>query len=139
MNLKSALKRTKPLMALVTGSLLLMQAFAAPVNPANHSKTFNDEEKKPAKKTRNKSFSSLNNPSVKIYPDALKREMHVVAKDNNGKEVDFFVFDLQGTLLHNYKMQAKDHKKINGLARGTYVYRVFCGDEETAAGKFEIR
>ena len=29
MNLKSTLKRTKPVMALVTGSLLLIQAFAA--------------------------------------------------------------------------------------------------------------
>ena len=139
MNLKSTLKRTKPVMALLTGSLLLIQAFAAPVRPSLHAYTTNDEEKKPAKKNKNKAFSSLNNPSVKIYPDALKRDMHVVAKDNDGKEIDFFVFDVQGSLLHNYKMQAKDHKRISGLERGTYVYRVFCGDEETAAGKFEIR
>ena len=65
--------------------------------------------------------------------------MHVVAKDNDGKVIDFFVFDLQGTLMQNYKMNAKDHYRITGLARGTYVYRVFKGDEETAAGKFEIR
>jgi hypothetical protein len=48
-------------------------------------------------------------------------------------------FDLQGTLLQNYKMNAKDHYRISGLAKGTYVYRVFNGDEETAAGKFDIR
>jgi hypothetical protein len=36
-------------------------------------------------------------------------------------------------------MKDKDHYKISGLARGTYVYRVFSGDEETAAGDFQIR
>ena len=32
-----------------------------------------------------------------------------------------------------------DHKKITGLERGKYIYHVFCGDEETATGKFDIR
>ncbi|HQV60411.1 MAG TPA: T9SS type A sorting domain-containing protein [Chitinophagaceae bacterium] len=90
-------------------------------------------------KARVKAFSSRNNSSVKIYPDIIKREMHVVAKENEGKNVDFFVFDLQGTLMQNYKLKAKDHFRITGLTKGTYVYRVFCGDEETASGKFEIR
>ena len=102
--------------------------------------THNPGEDEPAKKkAKTKSFSSLNNNSVKIYPDALKREMHVVAKSNEGKVIDFFVFDLQGTLVQNYKMKAREHNLISGLLRGTYVYRVFNGDEETAAGKFEIR
>jgi hypothetical protein len=102
--------------------------------------THNPGEEEPAKKKgKAKAFSSLNNNSVKIYPDALKRDMHVVAKSNEGKVIDFFVFDLQGTLIHNYKMKAKDHNVMTGLARGMYVYRVFSGDEETAAGKFEIR
>lgn len=102
--------------------------------------TRNPGEEKPAKKKgKAKAFSSLNNNSVKIYPDALKRNMHVVAKNNDGKVIDFFVFDLQGVLVQNYKMKARDHNIITGLARGIYVYRVFNGDEETAAGKFEIR
>ena len=83
--------------------------------------------------------SSKNNESVRIYPDAIKRLMHVVAKENNGKEIDFFVFDLSGTIVQNFKMKEKDHIKITGLARGKYIYRVFAGDEETASGNFEIR
>ena len=94
---------------------------------------------KPAKKAKAKNFTSLNNSAVKIYPDILKRDMHVVAKDNDGREIDFFVFDVQGTLVHHYKMKVKDHYRIAGLARGTYVYRVFKGDDETATGNFEIR
>ena len=103
--------------------------------------THNPGEEKPAKKKvkKEKGFASLNNNSVKIYPDALKRDMHVVAKNNDGNVIDFFVFDMLGTLVQNYKMKARDHNIITGLARGTYVYRVFNGDEETATGKFEIR
>lgn len=84
-------------------------------------------------------MTSRNNTSVKIFPDALKRIMHVVAKENEGKEVDFFVFDMQGTLMLNYKMKSGDHQKITGLSRGTYEYRVFTGDEQTASGKFLIK
>ena len=99
-------------------------------------------EEDPNKKTKApaaKTMSSRNNSTVKIYPDIVKRDMHVIAKDNAGKEIDFFVFDMQGTLMQNFKMKQKDHQKITGLARGTYIYRVFSGDEETATGQFEIR
>jgi hypothetical protein len=65
--------------------------------------------------------------------------MHVVAKDNAGREIDFFVFDLQGVIIQHFKMKEKDHIKIAGLARGKYIYRVFSGDEETASGHFEIK
>jgi len=98
-----------------------------------------EEDPVKRKKEKSRTHSSLNNSSVKIYPDAIRRSMHVVAKANEGKPIEFFVFDLQGTLVQNHKMNAKDHIRIEGLARGTYVYRVFCGDEETASGNFEIR
>ena len=145
MKLKSTLQKTKTIMALgICGTLLMGQSAVASGKWSGHNPITTGEEE-PAKKSKSKTkvkantFTSLNNQSVKIYPDILNRYMHVIAKDNNGKEIDFFVFDIEGTLVQNYKMKAKDHNKISGLARGTYVYRVFCGDEETAAGKFEIR
>jgi len=130
-------------LSLLAGLMLAQPAFAIGKPFKKYSITNNNEpvEEKAIKKekARSKAFSSRNNSSVKIYPDIIKREMHVVAKENEGKNVDFFVFDLQGTLMQNYKLKAKDHFRISGLTKGTYVYRVFCGDEETASGKFEIR
>lgn len=134
MKLKSSAKHLGKMLAtsICAGAIFLQPVIAA--NPGE------EEPAKKKEKSKAKTFALLNNSSVKIYPDALKREMHVVAKDNNdGKQIDFFVFDVQGTLVQNYKMKAKDHYKISGLARGTYLYRVFNGDEETASGKFEIR
>ena len=146
MKLNFTYKKLKTILTLglSTGVFFTQPLFAIgkPVKPVVRITSNPGDEEKPAKKKAKagtRAFASLNNDYVRIYPDALKRDMHVVAKNNDGKVIEFFVFDLQGTLIQNYKMKAKDHYRISGLARGLYVYRVFNGDEETAAGKFEIK
>ncbi len=143
MKLKSTRRKLKTILTLglSTGVFFTqpLLAIEKPVKTETGITRISGEEDPVKKKAKSKAFSSLNNSVVKIYPDALKREMHVVAKNNGGNIIDFFVFDLEGTLVQNYKMNAKDHYRISGLERGTYVYRVFNGDEETAAGQFEIR
>ena len=129
-------------MVILTGLLIAEPAFASgkayrkPITVSN-----SPEEEIPAKKEKGKSrnFTSLNNSAVKIHPAAVKREMHVVAKENDRVEVDFFVFDLQGTIIQHYKMKPKSHYKLSGLRKGKYSFSVFQGDAETASGKFEIR
>ena len=124
-------KLTFSLTCVCIGLLGLHAASSAERKPA---KAVN-EEKKAVKKIP----SPRNNNAVKIYPDIIKKAMHVVAKENDGKQIDFFVFDPEGTLMKHYRMNDGERKMIDGLERGKYVYNVFCGDEETAAGKFEIR
>ena len=115
-------------------SVMAMQPYASNKSLRTEIK----EEKKPSTKTVS-NYSSRNNHAVKIYPDVIQKAMHVVAKENEGKQIDFFVFDLEGTLMKHYKMEEGDREKITGLIRGKYIYQVFCGDEETATGKFDIR
>jgi len=74
---------------------------------------------------------------VKIYPDLLKKVMHVKSVETT--KVDFFVFDDEGTIMVHYKMNEKDHKKINGLEKGIYTYQVFKNDEMSEAGKLIIK
>ena len=121
----------KPLLAGVCLGLLAIQPYRS--SAANETPS----EKKPTIKSRTR--SSRNNHAVRIYPDVLKRVMHVVAKNNKGKQIDFFVFDVEGTLIQHYKMSAGDHQRLESLERGKYVYNVFAGDEETASGQFQIR
>jgi hypothetical protein len=132
----------KPLIAGVCFSLLSVAPgttliASAGNRPANGDSTDGSKTASAEKSRSNR--SSRNNHAVKIYPDVLKRVMHVVAKENNTKEIDFFVFDLQGTLIQHYKMEAGDHERLVSLKRGKYVYHVFAGDEETASGQFEVR
>ena len=81
--------------------------------------------------------SSKKEREVKIYPDLLKKVMHVKSVETT--KVDFFVFDAEGTIMVHYKMNEKDHKKINGLEKGTYTYQVFKNDEMSEAGKIIIK
>jgi hypothetical protein len=136
------LNRTRGLIALGMSAGLLM-GLGTNAYGKGHSTNLErkkDDPKKKANSNNTKTLaSSLNNDAVKIFPDIVKRSMHVVAKDNAGREIDFFVFDLQGVIIQHFKMKEKDHIKIAGLARGKYIYRVFSGDEETASGHFEIK
>lgn len=84
-----------------------------------------------------KTKASRKEREVRIYPDMIKRTMHVKSIQN--AEVDFFVFDAEGTLLVHYKMNEKDHKKINNLDKGTYTYQVFKDDEMSESGKIIIK
>ena len=74
---------------------------------------------------------------VKIYPDLLKNVMHV--KNVESAKVDFFVFDPEGMIMVHYKMNEKDHKRINGLEKGTYTYQVFKNDEMSESGQIIIK
>lgn len=127
-------KLTQAVSGMCLAAALLLQPYTSSAKEDPKDKK---EEKKETKKTTRFS-TSRNNSAVRIYPDVLKRVMHVVARDNEA-EVDFFVFDLEGTLIQHYRLQPGEHQKMIDLARGKYVFSVFEGDEETAAGNFEIR
>jgi len=74
---------------------------------------------------------------VKIYPDVFKRILHV--KNLVETPLDFYLFDLEGTLVLHYKMIGKEHKKISSLKRGSYMYQVFEGDTMSESGKINIK
>jgi len=97
-------------------------------------KTFEDD-KKPAKKE--KSFRNQN--VVKVYPDIMKKEMHVIAKSGIDKEIEFMVFDINGNMVLNYKMKPGEKRKITELKKGSYMYHVFAEDEYLTTGKIVFR
>jgi hypothetical protein len=126
-------KFTQAISCICIAAALLMQ----PYTSSAKGTTKDPKDKKEVKKAT-KVSSSRNNSSVRIYPDILKRVMHIVARDNE-ETVDFFVFDLESTLIQHYKMKPGEHQKLSELKRGKYVFSVFSGDEETATGNFDIR
>jgi Secretion system C-terminal sorting domain len=140
MKTKCTQKKTALFVLCISAALVLTTPLFSAAKPVINLRIVTGEEV-PAKKNKSrvKSLSYRNNVSVKIYPDPIKKMMHVVAKANKSKEIDFFLFDMEGTLLRNYKLKAKEHIRIQGLQKGSYIYRVFCGDEETASGNFIIK
>jgi hypothetical protein len=94
-----------------------------------------EEGKKPAKKE--KAFKNQN--TVKVFPDAIKRKVHVIARQGNKKDIEFLVFDINGNMVLNYKMKAGEKKTINELKKGSYMYHVFAEDEYLTTGKIVFR
>jgi len=135
LNPTQSVKPSKAFILSMSIGLMIAQSCFSASTPAGKSAEISGND------APNKIRTSIirDNPSVKIYPDAVKKVIHVIAKKSNARIIDFFVFDLEGTLIQHTKMKAGDHMKISGLKKGDYVYRVFSGDEETAAGNFEIR
>ena len=99
------------------------------------SKKSFEDDKKPAKKE--KSFRNQN--VVKVYPDMVKKEMHVMAKSGIEKEIEFMVFDINGNMVLDYKMKPGEKRTINELKKGSYMYHVFAEDEYLTTGKIVFR
>jgi hypothetical protein len=112
----------KILLPLVLLTILSASIFA--------KKTEEDEKKERSSKTYTE---------VKVYPDIFKKAMHVVAKGNNEKELEFLVFDMDGKMVLSYKLKTGERKMITGLQKGNYMYHVFCGDEYLESGKIQFR
>lgn len=99
------------------------------------SKKTYEDDKKPSKKER--SFKNQN--VVKVYPDVLKKMVHVVAKPGIEKEIEFMVFDINGNMVLDYKMKAGEKRSISELKKGSYMYHVFAEDEYLTTGKIVFR
>lgn len=96
----------------------------------------NEDDKKKSKKARS-SKSTI--ATVKVIPHIVKKAMNIVANSADGRDVDFYVFDVTGKMVANYKLKDGEKKLLEGLARGTYLYQVFCDDEQVSNGKIEFR
>jgi len=75
---------------------------------------------------------------VKIVHNPEKNTVRIVVKDIADQTIDFYVFDLEGTMVINYKLRSKEKKVITNLEKGAYTYNAFSGDEETDFGKIVI-
>jgi hypothetical protein len=131
----SVLSRT--IILLLIAAICITQTKLLATSKVNEisSRNFFEDDKKPAKKEK----ASKTQNVVKVYPDAIRKAMHVVARQGIQKEIDFLVFDINGNMVLNYKMKAGDRKTINELKKGSYMYHVFCEDEYISTGKIEFR
>ena len=77
---------------------------------------------------------------IKIYPNPSSNgTIHIVSNQTDDKQLQFYVFDIEGTLMHNIKLYAKSRKTITGLQKGVYMYDVFSDDESIERGKILVK
>lgn len=131
--------KTKSTLILYRSFILAVILFSGVATFTSCSVTENvpGPETKNADEIAVKSKTARKDRSVKIYPDLVKKLIHV--KNMENQPLDFYVFDYEGAIVLHYKMDEKEHKKISGLKRGGYLYQVFGGDEMTESGKLIIK
>ncbi len=78
--------------------------------------------------------------SVKIYPNpSSDGTITISTNDNEGSRLNFYVFDLDCTLIHNLQLKGKEKRTIQGLKKGIYMYDVFKNDESIERGKLIVK
>lgn len=76
--------------------------------------------------------------NVRLYPNPTTNG--IVTVNSNANEIlHFYVFDLEGTLLHQIELKGKEQKTITNLKKGTYTYDVFKDDESIEQGKIIVK
>ena len=82
---------------------------------------------------------SRNNNFLKIYPDVVRRQLHIRTRNNAGLQLNMMVVDKEGQVVKQFELKAKEHAVIDDLATGKYAYYLFSETVEIGHGQFEIR
>jgi hypothetical protein len=76
--------------------------------------------------------------TIKLYPNPSPNGV-VTVNSTISEPLHFYVFDLEGTLLHRIILKGKEQKTITNLKKGTYMYDVFKNDESIEQGKIVVK
>jgi hypothetical protein len=75
---------------------------------------------------------------VYIHPNpSTDGTIQVVSRQNG--ELHFYIFDLEGTMVHQSVFKNKQKQTIQNLPKGIYTYNVFANDESIEEGKLTIK
>ena len=74
---------------------------------------------------------------IRLYPNPSYGKISVSATVEGS--LNFYVFDLEGTLVYQAVLKNKEKKNIENLQKGTYVYDVFQNDQSIEEGKIIIK
>jgi hypothetical protein len=76
--------------------------------------------------------------TVRLYPNPTSDGVVTISSITN-EALFFYVFDVEGTLIRQVELKAREEKKITGLGKGTYSYDVFQNDESIEQGKIIVK
>ena len=76
--------------------------------------------------------------ALKLYPNPSTDGTIRVVSNTDGK-LNFYIFDLEGTLLHQAVIKEKGKHTISNLKKGVYTYDAFYNDEGIEHGKLIVK
>jgi hypothetical protein len=85
-----------------------------------------------------RSLIVIKKDAVKLYPNPTSNGMITISSDTTAT-LHFYVFDVEGTLLHQVVLKDKQKHTIHQLKKGMYVYDAFLNDESIEHGKIIVK
>jgi|SRR5215218_292405 len=76
--------------------------------------------------------------AIKLYPNPSP-DGTVRVISNTAGTLNFYIFDIDGTLLHQAVIQEKQKHVITNLKKGIYTYDAFYNDEGIEHGKLIVK
>ena len=116
--------------------LLSLVSISAITRPVDTNKSFSVQNNFSNSFSSNALFIKKNN--IWLFPNP-STDGTVTVHSIINEPLNFYVFDVEGTLLHRIFLKGKEHRKITGLKKGTYMYDVFKKDESIEQGKITIK
>ncbi len=74
---------------------------------------------------------------VKLY--SKKEKGTVIITSHRSMNVQLYIFDLEGTMMHQAVLKSRQRTKISNLAKGTYTYTIFANEESIEEGQIIIK
>ena len=75
---------------------------------------------------------------IKLYPNPSWNGTITVSSSTSEK-LHFYIFDLDGTLIHQAVLKEKQKITVNDLKKGVYMYDAFLNDESIEYGKITVK
>lgn len=63
----------------------------------------------------------------------------MIIKSHRPFDVQFYIFDLEGTILHQGVLKSKQKTRVENLTKGTYTYSIFHNDVSVEEGQLIIK
>jgi hypothetical protein len=75
---------------------------------------------------------------VKLYPNPTYNG--TISVSNNGQDkLHFYIFELDGTMIHQSVLANKQKQTVNNLKKGVYMYDAFRNDLSIEHGKIIVK
>jgi len=75
---------------------------------------------------------------VRIYPNP-SYDGSISVSSNTTDRIHFYIFDLEGTMIHQIILKNKQKHTVSNLKKGIYLYDVFKDDKGIEQGKIIIK
>jgi hypothetical protein len=77
--------------------------------------------------------------NIRLYPDVNHQVLFFSANGEENKHYQLFLFDIEGKLLKQVDIKNKQTTVINKIAKGTYLFEVFCDDVRIENGQVLVK